>query len=134
MEQKSLVDAFLGKTLEYLNSTEAFLQKNVPAYVEELLQFDFYEALFYTAVPVVVLLIFSAITFACFKVCQNMNNSRDLRELYNVVEAISLVAALITLIVAAFAVPENLMTAVKIKTAPRVYLVDKITSQLKTTK
>lgn len=118
---KSILDAFLGKTLEYLNSTEAFLQKNVPAYVEELLLFNFYSALFGAIVTVSILAI--ALIFLWNYVRKYKHLSDDAAFFHGVG---------IFMVITIFGIASycNILTAIKIKVAPRVYLVEKVSAQL----
>lgn len=123
---KELMNMFLEKTLAYLNSAEAFLQKNVPAFIEEMLVFDFYVAVFYSIFPVVLVLLFGGITYKCWKEHENKENSCDARECYGGFGSVAMVVTAILLFVSMFVVPGNIITTIKIKTAPRVYLVEKI--------
>lgn len=128
-----ITNEFLNKTLEYLNSAEAFLQKNVPAYVEELLVFDFYEAVFYSALPLVLLVITGILFYFTMKIFINKDNkfSRESSEFSGACSVIIGMALAVLLIFSAITVPENIIKAVKIKVAPRVYLVEKISSMVK---
>lgn len=124
-----IVDTFLSKTLEYLNSTEAFLQKNVPAYVEELLQFSFYEAAFWAAFFPFVALVFVAFTVISIKMSKSENKSFS--KTANNIGPICVAGSFMFIIISLFATPSWVSDAIKIKTAPRVYLVEKISSQMR---
>lgn len=129
MDTKNIVNTFLGKTLEYLNSTEAFLQKNVPAYVEELLQFEFYSAIFWALFFPLLALIFGLVAKRVLTVIKG--KSGDERDVLEGIGATSLGICVLSILISLFVTPCNLQDVVKIKVAPRVYLVEKISSQLK---
>lgn len=130
--EKELMDSFLNKTLEYLNSAEAFLQKNVPAFVEEMLVFDFYEAVFGSILTLVIVFLIGFITYKSYKVSNNKDKyDEDERESAAVVAFVAGGIFIVVSLISIFEIYGNLMTAVKIKVAPRVYLVEKISEMVK---
>lgn len=122
--KNELLESFLGKTLEYLNSAEAFLQKNVPAYVEELLAYEFYSSLF-ELLFFILILIASIIFFKKAKEVEKDMCSGD-----KVLTAISAFVLIVFSVVSVVAIPLTISHMIKVKIAPRVYLVETISKQL----
>jgi hypothetical protein len=126
-----ITEQFLAKTLEYLNSTEAFLQKNVPAYIEELLVFSFYEHVL-SVVFILSLLVGTAfLTFIAHKKAKSPERSREGKEGYEFLCGAGVFVTGIFFIMFILSSAKNITQAIKIKVAPRVYLVEKLSSQIK---
>lgn len=117
------------KMLEYLNSTEAFLQKNIPAFVEEYLTFYFYQSTFIIAFFLLLLVLSFSLSKISKKHIENFKSlSREDKEFLNVMRTVPFG---ILLLLNAFVIPININTLIKIKFAPRVYLVDELKDTLK---
>lgn len=128
--KNELPDSFLGKTLEYLNSAEAFLQKNVPAYVEELLTFDFYSALLWMLVPILITALLFLVARKFRQLEEAAIKGRNEEEPYMVGKVLTTTFAIVMIVVSIVNGAQKIETMVKIKVAPRVYLVEKISEQM----
>lgn len=117
---------FLTKTLEYLNSAEAFLEKNVPAYVEELLTFEVYSSVFHIVLWVGLTLTFGLMSFFFYRKYKR-EGIKKWSDLHEMTGAATILISIIALIV----VSCNVHTIIKVKTAPRVFLVEKISRMVK---
>lgn len=109
--KEELLNSFTAKALEYLNSAEAFLKAEVPAYVQELLLYNFYSNL----IGLIPLLIGASICiFILYKARKYVNNP-------DVIFALFPAIALVLCLAGAF---DNINTIIKIKVAPRVFLIE----------
>lgn len=112
----NIVDQFLNKSLEYLNSAEAFLKAEVPAFIQELIQWEFYNALGWGLIQFGML---SITIFVIYKIIK----SKDYIEFTILPIAFSIIV--FTLMVF------NINTIIKIKVAPRVFLLEEVRQLVK---
>ena len=118
--KEEILKQFTEKLMHYANNAELFASKNVPAYIEELLKFKMYD---HIAMAFVLTTIF-VVTLA-FTVIVIMR-ARKLKDQDHAF-VISFIPSLITLIMfIVFSTKGylHIREAVKIKMAPRVYVID----------
>lgn len=110
---------FINKALEYLNSAEAFLKAEVPAYVQELLMYNFYSNLFMLISCIMGQLIIFFIVYKLYK------------KHYIVSEIMIPAAVIIPALTIAMIVngTKSVDKLIKIKVAPRVFLIEHLTGR-----
>lgn len=105
-----------------------FATKEIPPFIHEYLQWKFFEACYYTILPVIGLLISVYILRWGIKL---LNSNKDYGELeiVNVVggSVLTLAAFIVTMV---NGIP-NLKTAIQIKIAPKVYLIEQAAEIIK---
>ena len=127
-------EELIKKALEYLNSAEAFASKEIPAYIQELLEFKFFEHLvnyfddFLITVPLFILglflyKLFDKISKDETKYNTERSDANGFKWLFVVGGSIALLMSLLF--------TNNLIEAYKIKKAPRVYMVEYFKNQVK---
>lgn len=118
-----ILDQFLQKSVEYLSSAEAFLKTEVPAFVQELLAWEFYSSLM-CAVALGLVCVISIVLFIRFEKKDRIYfEKRGYHDSDIVGGQIGCGAvALITFLLTFYSVH----SMVKIKVAPRVYLLEQV--------
>jgi len=136
--KEEILNKLIQKSLSYVNSAEAFLGKEVPIYVQELLHFKTIEHLveyfndFFITIPIAVL--FLAFIYFLF-IKKDKDGKRDFeKEGLTEVMVISTFVGIILLTPLTISVfkTEHLMNAYKAYKAPRVYLVEYFKNAIKT--
>ena len=107
---------FINKALEYLNSAEAFLKAEVPAYVQELLIYNFYSNLFMLISCIMGQLIIFFIVYKLYK------------KHYIVSEIMAVIIPVLTIVMIVNGV-RSVDKLIKIKVAPRVFLIEHLTGR-----
>ena len=109
--KEEVTNKFMEKMLAYVNKGEVFLEGQVPKYIDELLTYNMYQSLLWVFICLCIL---AGVCFICKKLWEEGGE-----------------AILILVLVAFFfgltttvAMVDNLSTAIKIKVAPRVYIID----------
>jgi len=121
-----VADKFLNKAMEYLESAEAFASKEVPAYIEELLSFKFFEHLVnaLTSISIDVVVVGTLMGVCVFTIVHIVKEEFN----YDVSFKKTLLAFPIVYVLAGIgsiaSQSNELINAYKAKNAPRVYLVD----------
>jgi hypothetical protein len=128
-----MMSKFTEKALQYLNSAEAFVGEQVPAYIDELLTFKIFEHLFAYFGDIIVLSIVLAFTIYLQKRFIKYTNRKDQkgnfverednRELSYSVSYI-MPASILVILTCSVLTTRDLMEAYKAYKAPRVYLVE----------
>ena len=118
------LEILINKSLTYLESGEAFLSKNVPIYIEEILKFQMYEegvdALW--AMP---LLLLAAALFYFIFIRKNKEGVIGLNtwDEGDVVGAI-IFGVLLPFLIGTILLISNLLDIIQIHVAPRMYLIE----------
>jgi heme/copper-type cytochrome/quinol oxidase subunit 2 len=120
-----IMDQFLVKSLEYLGSAEAFLKSEVPAFIQEFITWKIYEA--YLGLTVEILVLVGLICLSFFLVKKNAEYKKEHRynegnPAYEIPQVFIAIVGLVMLI----AIICDLHTIVKIKVAPRVFLLEEV--------
>lgn len=110
------------KILEYVDKTEIFVQAELPLYIAEYLAWHFWSYVFLA----VMFLILSIILYTILSVSVYLAKKYD-EGWY----PIAILSGIIGTIVLCFGVPINTYYALKVKIAPRVYIVDQIMDRTK---
>jgi len=130
---ESVGNQLLTKAMEYLQSAEAFAKSEVPAYLQELLQFKIAEHLVYYFDDIVVSILLLIITTVVFKKVQNLpvdcRDEREARDVFKVLCVFSYII-LFGMLSVGLCHTEHLLKAYKAYAAPRVYLVDYVKEAL----
>ena len=113
MKKEEIVDQFLDKALQYLESAEAFTTREVPLYVEELLN---YAAFKESAYLILFLVLTAATFFILVMTVKDQSNMEDKLVCGAIIGLLSLIPVLFTI--------NSAHELYKIKYAPRVYLVE----------
>lgn len=126
MDKEKVIDVFLSKGLDYLKSAESFAQKQVPAYIEEILKFRVYVeavdclwALLFIVVGIVV------IYSTCFKKWGKekkapIHNEECIFPMFLFFGGFPVLAGSLSLI-------SGLLDIIQIHVAPRMYLIEYFT-------
>ena len=131
--KEELLAEFTGKLLEYANSVEIFAAENVPLYVEELLRYRFYEHLAKFAFPLSLFILVLALALMVKK----SGDKRGWADKYDSLKdsyltAIEIIAVLFIVTAVVMLVnTRHIVQAVKIKAAPRVYVIDYLRGERK---
>jgi hypothetical protein len=112
-----ILNGFLTKSVEYLNSAEAFLKAEVPSFIQEYMAWEFYSALFSGSLWLIATIFLIWIGVKLIKARNHDNMPGE----------IALLVAGFTLL---FTI-SNFYTMVKIKVAPRVYLLQELREQIR---
>lgn len=125
-------EKLLQKLLAYAQNIETFTKAEVPAYIQELLDFKFMEHLVNYFLPILILAgilgvigIFSYILRKPFK--ENYNSRHGMTSFMTLL--ISGILAFVFLV--QILCYNHLIQAYKIKTAPRVYIIDYLKGEIK---
>jgi len=132
--KQELVDKFMAKALKYLESAEAFTTKEVPQYVQELMQFKFVEHMIEGVTDIlIVTMIFgialSALLGVGVAAFIDDHYSEDLKIQIKCGVAVFFVAITVFIIATTVGNSSDFIQAYKAKNAPRVYLIDYIRGQ-----
>ncbi len=136
MKQEA-IDKLTEKALEYLNSAEAFVGKEVPQYIEELVNFKIIEHLIEFFDGIVILgglfVLSAIISFICYKLSRRKDSDGDYVIVYTLIitPIIITVALLFSLFINTASSVNELTQAYKAYKAPRVYLVEYFTGKIK---
>lgn len=126
MEKTEVVDQLMQKTLQYLESLESFTTKEVPIYVQELLDFKFFEAL---SGALIIPLIALPVIVICIILMVLANKEKlgdDSDDIGGGAYFVGVVAVAVLVIVGSIQGYKNSVKMYKIKNAPRVYMIDYI--------
>lgn len=118
MNKDDLINKFTQKILVYLEKTESFMAKEVPGYLEEILTFGFYNEVLNIVLSVLFLLISVFVIKYLIKISKNDNDFEA--------SALVVVACFIGWIFCIVTLVNSTRDLMKIKTAPRVYLIDHV--------
>ncbi len=136
--KEELITKFMEKLLTYVQNTEVFLNGEIPKYIEELLNFKFYEHLIDYFFPFVLIIPGIFIVFFLYYrylIVKDDNGKSRYDKAYDQIE-IKILLIFSTLIVGsmtAFSIIDysHLINAAKIKTAPRVYIIEYLKENIK---
>lgn len=112
-------EELLNKALDYLNAVELFASEQVPVFIEELL-------MFYTVKHGVVLFIGIALAFKAFSLLKKGSLAYDA----DYKEAVNSVVGIVLGFVSTLFILFNFVSFLKVTFAPRLYLIETITSIL----
>ena len=118
MKTEDLLGKFTEKAIKYLESAEAFATREIPIYIEELLTYRFY----HEVMDLIYFFPFSLVIcygfYLAYKFVKDENSfTRECGLLLSIVSVVCSVAWTVNFI-------DQSKDLVKLKTAPRVYLVD----------
>jgi uncharacterized membrane protein len=117
-------DQIITDTREWLKTAKDFADEQVPLFVEEFLSWRFWQAIVYLSISLLFLvafLVYPAIYFIKIKTLSKLNN-----EDFMVATLLMCLSMLISGIISGTSAIPNLMTAIQISVAPRVYLVEQL--------
>ena len=118
--KEEILNKFIEKSLAYLSSAEAFLGKEVPSYIQELLTFKFYESLVFLGFGLFFIVITVLTLKYVWKLTEDKHgDARDVPRFF-----IGIFGTLGIVLVTFIGLMDSSVTLIKIKTAPRVYLVE----------
>jgi purine-cytosine permease-like protein len=123
--QVSILDQFLNKSLEYLSSAEAFLKAEVPAFVQEFMTWKYYEAMLSIGSKLfiaIILIIAANLLYKRYKKLYTEDRHDPDFVPYIVFSIVSGIAAFCMVV----SLWEPIHTMVKIKVAPRVFLIEQV--------
>lgn len=109
-------EQFMQKALEYLQSTEAFLQKEVPIYITEYLNWHMYSSIIWGSIFLLPLF------FSIWVMYKGITAKYD--------QELLICLGFLLLLIGVCGVCANVSNIVQIKVAPRVYLIESITANL----
>ncbi|MAD98961.1 MAG: hypothetical protein Unbinned200contig1002_29 [Prokaryotic dsDNA virus sp.] len=123
--QDKIINELLEKSLGYLNNAEAFVSKELPIYVTELLNFKFWEHLTtgFTDFLFMFVVLATLLTLLGVAIYYDINHKE------NVIRVMCLYTFCSLLVATALSIgvaSNDIREAYKVKYAPRVYLVDYI--------
>lgn len=122
----------MEKILQYANNTEAFLNEEVPIYIKEILEFNFYNELFYLIGSLVIILVSVYVVKRniplMIKYEEEDNNTKT--TYHGVISLLFGVIGVLYVLILFINGYNSIETMIKIKTAPRVYIVEYITNNL----
>ena len=124
---------FLEKAYHYLESAEAFAAKEVPAFINELLNFKFVEVaidFIFLTVLALFLLAISIYIFRCvYKELDKKDSGwGDDRVVFSTFGAAA--CLIVSVSIFGMGIKDNIVEMYKIKYAPRVYLLDYVKAKL----
>lgn len=127
------MNEIIQKTLEYLNSAEAFLTAQVPDFINQFLMWCFYEKLFFIALFPILFLFFLTITIILKRTLPAKENFYlgSPTTPHGFLYVISYILTVVAIIISLVSIPFNTYDLIKIKVAPKVYLVEKVMDMVK---
>lgn len=120
----SIVNNFLSKILSYLESAEAFLKAEIPAFVQEFMNWHLYEAIFYLSIWVIsaVICFALALKFSKLNTKYRLDNRDRSNSDYEGMCVTFIVFGLCLILSSCI----NIHTIIKLKVAPRVFLLEEV--------
>lgn len=126
------MNELMQKALEYVNSTELFLKEQIPDFINQYLTWCAFECIFFIALLSIIFIIpFVTHLIAMRKTTKTDFNYNGPTTMRGCVWLISLILSVILGIVAAVFIPANCYTLLKINKAPKVFLMERLTDQIK---
>ena len=119
MKPDKAIELFTSKAISYLESSEAFLKKEVPVFIEELLRYEAIEA-----VVILVVLVGLGIIFIKWSFYFKNKMKEEPYSLYDMGLTIMVIVSLVILLF----VTMTTLKIIKINTAPRAYLIEYLRS------
>ncbi len=120
MKNEEVLNKLMEKSLEYLQSVEGFVIEHAPDYVKQLLEFEFYNSSLIVLFFLFAVILLVGLFFIGYRLYINESNYAG-----GFVIIIPVSALLISVFFTLEVIP-SIQTMLKIKTAPKVFLVDKI--------
>ena len=121
--KQEIINKFMEKILQYANNTELFLSKEVPIYIKEILEFNFYSEVFYLCYLVSILLVGALIFYLGLRVF--IKSKEGIEEIVStciiVIGGLISFCSIMALALGGF---DSVEKIIKIKTAPRVFIID----------
>ena len=117
------------KGLKYLNQTEEFIAEQVPDYLNQVVQWNFYECLTDGAINIFVIVVCVAVVVFCYKGLKK-NIEKDGCDMESAAYSSVCVIGLTFLIINLAYLPSNIKGCVKSIYAPKVYLVEYFTRMI----
>lgn len=114
-QTSTISDQFLNKALEYLSSAEAFLKAEVPAFIQELLLWNFYESLVFLVVGVLLLVAAGVLFYKPIKAKYFEDHHGPM-----------VIFGFMFFLIGTGMVISNGLDMIKIKVAPRVFLLQEV--------
>lgn len=107
--KEEIVNKFMEKMLSYVNNLEQFASGEVPRYIQELLTYEMYKSIAWILVLLLPLMLAAVIIKIAIKEKEGIGGLSFLTTLFLIVS---------------FFVGVNTKNIIKIKVAPRLYIVD----------
>lgn len=108
-----------------------FASKEVPPFIHEYLQWKFFEACYYATLPIIFLLISSYVLHKGIKLIKSEKDYGGFELVPVMLGIAGTVISLIAVLVVSFT---SIKTAVQIKIAPKVYLIERASELIKENK
>ena len=127
-------EKLLQKLLAYAQNLETFTKAEVPAYIQELLDFKFMEHLLNYFIPIFILgVILTVIGILVYRFREFFKGDGGFDEtrIVTTVGSCIISGVLLLLFIVRISCYDPLLQAYKIKTAPRVYIIDYLKGELK---
>lgn len=120
-----ILDQFLAKSLEYPGSAEAFLKSEVPAFIQEFMAWQFYQSVFMASICLIALTVGIILVVRINKASAAYKKERDYeKDSHTVGRMVSIVG----IVLSSVFLSGNIHTLIKIKVAPRVFLLEEVRS------
>ena len=126
MKDSSKLDLLLEKTLKFVEGTGDFVVEHAPDYVQQLLEYGFWDNAFTLILVSLLLLFFIFILGIGIYLNKYYPATIGKFPLDKALIGLGFNGFWIFLFIAVFAVPSCARNMVKIKTAPKVYIVDEL--------
>lgn len=122
----AVLDQFVAKALQYVEKTEVFMSDQVPLYVQELLTFTFYKDMMWLVIALLSIIPLSMLLKSSLNGFKNAG-PKDCLDPYMIGTTFAACMLVLCVVIAL----SNVFEMVKISTAPRVFVIDELTSKLK---
>ena len=104
-----------------------FASKEIPPFIHEYLQWKFFEACYYATLPIIFLLISSYVMHKGIKLVKSGKDHGGVEIITLILGTTGTVFSLIAVLIVSFT---SIKTAVQIKIAPKVYLIERASELL----
>jgi hypothetical protein len=127
--KEETINKFAEKMLAYMNNTEAFLQKETPEYIKQLLEYEVFESYLAIFTLIALTLILGGASLAACIVKDKFFEGVYHGAKKDFVEFIAVggfILAAVTFVCALIVIPANVSKIIKINKAPKVFIVEHI--------
>jgi hypothetical protein len=122
LTNEQILNTFANKMLSAVEGIEAFGKEQIPDYIEQILVYNFWDSLISSALPIIIC-VFIITTFFLISKKTKWDEKDDTGKTEFHLFGGFIVVFLIVLLSGCFIIP-NARKALKIKLAPKVYIVD----------
>lgn len=126
------MNELINKALEYINSTEVFLRDQLPDFIQQYLTWCLAESIFYIVISLIPVIVCG---ISLLFISKKYGNKIDY-DAYNtnsviISHLVNCIMLVVFLIVSCVVIPINSKNILKIKVAPKVFLVEKLGELIK---